>query len=155
MFVSAISPFIYTALRLTTVFCVATAVAVVVRVGADLAVVPSLGYIGGCMVAVVSEIIAFAMLAYFLDRKGHPLRITDFLVKPVLAGLVMAAVLFPARHLPLLQALPVAAAAGVAYLGALFLLRTFSNDELRLMREGLGFVGVYFRRSPRQLEGEA
>jgi len=155
MFVSAITPFIYTALRLTTAFCVATAVAVLIRVGADFAVVPSLGYIGGCMVAVVSEIVAFAILAYFLGRKGHPLRIKGFLVKPVLAGLVMAAILFPARHLPLLQALPVAAAAGIAYLGALLLLRTFSNDELRLMREGLGFVGVYFRRSSRQLEGQA
>lgn len=155
MFVSALSPFIYTALRLTTVFCLATAVAVFMRVGADLAVVPSLGYIGGCMVAVFTEIVAFAILAYFLKRKGHPLRMADFLVKPVLAGLVMAAILFPARQLPLLEALPVAAAAGIAYLGALFLLRTFSNDELRLMREGLGFVGVYFRRSPRQLEGQA
>jgi O-antigen/teichoic acid export membrane protein len=154
MFVSALSPFIYTALRLTPVFCLAMVITVLMRVGADLAVVPSLGYIGGCMVAVFSEIAAFAILAYFLKRKGHPLWMADFLVKPVLAGLFMAAILFPARQLPLLQALPVAAAAGIAYLGALFLLRTFSNDELRLMREGLGFVSVYFRTS-RKLEGQA
>ena len=106
------------------------------------------------MVAVFSEIAAFAILAYFLTRKGYPLRMADFLVKPVLAGLFMAAILFPARQLPLLPALPVAAAAGIAYLGALFLLRTFSKDELHLMREGLGFVSVYFRRSSRQLEGQ-
>ena len=31
------------------------------------------GYMGGCVVAVVSEIVAFAILAYFLKRKGHPL----------------------------------------------------------------------------------
>ena len=126
-----------------------------IRVGGDLAVVPSLGYIGGCVVAVVSEIAAFAILAYFLKRKGHPLWMANFLVKPILAGLFMAAILFPARQLPLFQALPVAAAAGIAYLAALFLLRTFSSDELRLMREGLGFVSVYFRRSPRELEGQA
>jgi O-antigen/teichoic acid export membrane protein len=155
MFVSALSPFIYTALRLTPIFCLAMVMAVLMRVGADLAVVPSLGYIGGCMVAVFSEIGAFAILTYFLKRKGHPLRMADFLVKPVLAGLLMAAILFPTRQLPLLEALPVAAAAGIAYLGALFLLRTFSNDELHIMREGLGFVSVYFRKSPRQLEGQA
>jgi O-antigen/teichoic acid export membrane protein len=155
MFVSALSPFIYTALRLTPFFCLAVGMAVLIRVGGDLAVVPSLGYIGGCVVAVFSEIAAFAILAYFLKRKGHPLWIANFLVKPILAGLFMAAILFPARQLPLFQALPVAAAAGVAYLAALFLLRTFSSDELRLMREGLGFVSVYFRRSPRELEGQA
>jgi O-antigen/teichoic acid export membrane protein len=155
MFVSALSPFIYTALRLTPFFCLAVGMAVLMRVGGDLAVVPSLGYIGGCVVAVFSEIAAFAILAYFLKRKGHPLRMADFLVKPVLAGLFMAAILFPARQLPLLLALPVAAAAGIAYLGALFLLRTFSKDELHLMREGLGFLSVYFRRSSRQLEGQA
>ena len=155
MFVSALSPFIYTAVGLTPFFCLAVGMAVLMRVGGDLAVVPSLGYIGGCVVAVFSEIAAFAILAYFLKRKGHPLRMADFLVKPVLAGLFMAAILFPARQLPLLLALPVAAAAGIAYLGALFLLRTFSKDELHLMREGLGFVSVYFRRSSRQLEGQA
>jgi len=51
--------------------------------------------------------------------------------------------------------MPAAAATGIGYLGALFLLRTFSSDELRLMREGLGFVSVYFCRSPRQLEEQA
>jgi O-antigen/teichoic acid export membrane protein len=155
MFVSLLSPFICTALRLPGVFCLAMALAVLVRVGADLAVVPNLGYIGGCVVAVFSEIGAFAILAYFLKRKSHALRMVDFLVKPVLAGLVMAAILFPARQLTLFPALPVAAAAGIAYLGALFLLRTFSNDELHLMRKGLGFLSLYFRKSPRQLEEQA
>lgn len=154
MFVSSLSPFIYTALRLPGVFCLAMALAMIVRVGADLAVVPHLGYIGGCVVAVFSEVGALAMLTYFLTRKGYPLRLADFLVKPLLAGLVMAAILFPARQLTLLPALPVLTVAGVAYLGALFLLRTFSNDELRLMREGLSFVGLYFRKSPHQLEGQ-
>jgi O-antigen/teichoic acid export membrane protein len=153
MFISALSPFFYTALRLTTVFCVAMVLTVLMRVGADLAVVPSLGYIGGCIVAVFSEVAAFAILAYFLKRKGHPLWMSDVLVKPVLAGLFMGAILFPARQLPLLPALPVAAAAAVAYLGFLLLLRTFSTDELRLMREGFGFISVYFR-TWRKLEGQ-
>ncbi len=155
MFVSSLSPFIYTALGRQGVFCLAMVLTVLVRVGADLAVVPSLGYIGGCVVAALSEIGAFAILAYFLKRKGHPLRIADFLVKPVLAGVFLAAILFPARQLTLLAALPIAAAGGIAYIGALFLLRTFSDDELYLMREGLGFLSHYFHKSPNQREGEA
>jgi hypothetical protein len=107
---------------------------------------------GACVVAVLSEISAFGILIYFLKRKGYALRITDFLVKPILAGLLMAAILLPARQLPLLPALPVAAVAGIVYLGALFVLRTFSNEELHLMGDGLGFVSFYFRRSPHQLE---
>jgi len=111
----------------------------VVRVGAELALVPSMGYIGACVVAVFSEIGAFAILIYFLKRKGYVLHITDFLVKPILAGLLMAAMLLPVRQLTLLPALSVAAVAGIVYLGALFLLGTFSNEELHLMRDGLGF----------------
>jgi O-antigen/teichoic acid export membrane protein len=152
MFVSSLFPFIFTALKLPGVFCLAMALALVVRVGAELAVVPSLGYIGACIVAVFSEIAAFAILTYFLKRKGYALHIIDFLVKPILAGLLMAAMLLPARQLTLLPALPVGAVAGIVYLGALFLLGTFSNQELHLMRDGLGFIGFYFRRSPHQLE---
>jgi hypothetical protein len=107
---------------------------------------------GACVVAVFSEIGAFAILTYFLKRKGHPLRMTDFLVKPILAGLLMAAMLLPARQLTLLPALSVATVAGIVYLCALFLLGTFSNQELRLMRDGLGFISFYFRRSSHQLE---
>src|SRR5439155_11507194 len=56
MFVSSLFPFIFTALKLPGVFCLAMALALVVRVGADLAVVPSVGYMGACLVAVFSEI---------------------------------------------------------------------------------------------------
>jgi O-antigen/teichoic acid export membrane protein len=154
MFVSSLFPFFFTALKLPGVFCLAMALALVVRVGAELALVPSMGYIGACVVAVFSEIGAFVILTYFLKRKGYALRMTDFLVKPILAGLLMAAILLPVQHLMLLPALAVAAVAGIVYLGALFLLGTFSNEELHLMRDGLGFVGVYFRRSPHQLEKE-
>ena len=83
---------------------------------------------------------------------------TDFLVKPILAGLFMAAILSRLGSFRSSQALPVAAAAGVAYLAALFLLRTFSKDELRLMREeGLSVFVMRLApsRSPRQLEGQA
>ena len=54
MFVSALSPFIYAALTANSVFLPGDwASRVLMRVGGDLAVVPSLGYIGGCVVAVV------------------------------------------------------------------------------------------------------
>jgi O-antigen/teichoic acid export membrane protein len=152
MFVSSLFPFIFTALKLPGVFCLAMALALVVRVGAELALVPSLGYIGACVVAVFSEIGAFAILTYFLKRKGYALHVTDFLVKPILAGLLMAAMLLPAQRLTPLPALTVAAVAGVVYIGALFLLGTFSSEELHLMRDGLGFLRFYFRRSPHQLE---
>ena len=152
MFVSSLFPFIFTALSLPGVFCLAMALALVVRVGAELAVVPSMGYMGACVVAVFSELGAFAILIYFLKRKGYTLQVTDFLVKPILAGLLMAAILLPARQLTLLPALPVAAVASIVYLGALFLLGTFSKEESHLIRDGLGFLSFYFRRSPHQLE---
>jgi len=154
MFVSSLFPFIFTALKLPGVFCVAMALALVMRV-ADFAVVPSLGYIGACIVAVFSEIAAFAILTYLLKRKGYALHIIDFLVKPILAGLLMAATLLPARQLTLLPALPVAAVAAIVYFAVLFLLGTFSNQELHLMRDGLGFISFYFRRSPHQLEKQS
>jgi len=78
MFVSSLFPFIFTALKLPGVFCLAMALALVVRVGAELALVPSMGYIGACVVAVFSEIGAFAILIYFLKRKGYVLHITEF-----------------------------------------------------------------------------
>lgn len=152
MFVTALSPYIFTALGRQGIFCLAMGLTVIVRIAADLVVVPTFGYIGGAAVAAFSEIGALALLVYVLARKGHPLRIADFLVKPLLSGLLMAAILYPARELKLLPALPVAAAACMVYFAALFLMRTFAPQELHLMRDGLGFIGVYVRklRPPRE-----
>jgi O-antigen/teichoic acid export membrane protein len=80
MFVSSLFPFIFTALSLPGVFCLAMALALVVRVGAELAVVPSLGYIGACVVGVFSELGAFAILPTF---QAKAIRFGgQFLVKP-------------------------------------------------------------------------
>ena len=155
MFVSSLSPFIYTALGWQRIFFFAMAATLIIRVVAELLVVPAFGYVGASAVAAFNEIGAFGILIYILNRKGYPLRIADFLFKPAMAGFLMAAILYPARQLGLLPALPVVVAASFAYLGALFLLGTFANEELRLMRDGLGFVNVYLRRFRRYREGEA
>ena len=68
MFVSSLFPFIFTALTLPGAFCLAMALALVVRVGAELAVVPSVGSIGACVVAAFSAMGVFAILIYFLKR---------------------------------------------------------------------------------------
>ncbi len=155
MFVSSLSPFIFTALGRQGIFCLAMALAVVVRVGVDLAIVPYFGYIGGSAVAAFSEITAFALLAWILARRGYPLRVADFLVKPIVAGLLMAAILYPAQQLTLLPALPFAVGSAFVYLGALFVFHVFSDEELQLMRDGLSFFNVYLRRFRSQREGEA
>ena len=156
MFVSSLSPFIYHGVGMPAYLFLGDGWrSSIIRVVAELLVVPAFGYVGASAVAAFNEIGAFGILIYILSRKGYPLRIADFLFKPAAAGFLMAAILYPARQLGLLLALPVVVAASFVYLGALFLLGTFANEELRLMRDGLSFLNVYLHRFRRYREGEA
>lgn len=139
LFVTTLFPYLFTALNQQKLFLVTTTLALALRVGLNFLLIPHFGYLSPCIAVVVSEVFVLAMWVHELGRLRLTLELKDTVLRPAVATVAMAVVLYFARNWS-----PVLAAAGclvalLAYAGTLIALRTFSSDELRLAKEGFRF----------------
>lgn len=113
-------------------FAWATGTAVVVNLGLNLALIPKFGYLAASATTVVTEA-ALVLVGWWFVRRRYRLRWARVSWRPLLAGLVMGAVLVPVASYPVYICVPI----GVAvYLAAVFLLRAVDGQELQLLRRG-------------------
>lgn len=113
-------------------FAWATGIAVVVNVGLNLALIPRFGYLAASATTVVTEA-ALALVGWWFVRRRYRLRWARVSWRPLLAGLVMGAVLVPVASYPIYICAPIGAA---VYVAAVFLLRAVDRDELQLLQRG-------------------
>ena len=102
------------------------AVALVVKVSANLLFIPRVGYLGAAIGTALAEGLFAAAVIVYVSKLGHRVQLMGLLAKPALATAVVAigAHLVP---LPILAALPLSA---IAYLVLLTWLRYWRPDEL-------------------------
>jgi O-antigen/teichoic acid export membrane protein len=114
-------------------FAWATAVAVVVNLVLNFALIPLYGYLAASATTVVTEA-AFSVAGCWLVGRRYSLPWLRLSWRVVLAGLVMGAVLVPLAGRSIAISLP----AGVAVYGAaLWLLRAVQRDEIDLLLAGM------------------
>jgi O-antigen/teichoic acid export membrane protein len=157
MFVSALFPYVYTALARQRAFLFITGIALVVRLSLELWLIPKFGYMSACIIASGCEMAPFAAFVALLGATRLGRTWLDAFVKPGFAGLVMGGALLLTRHYlgenqTLIFTVLLFGFAVLIYLGVLFSVRVFSKAELALAREALNFVGPYLR-SLRQKPG--
>lgn len=119
-----------------------SAVGVLVQIVLTIVLVLFFDVNGVAMAIVLASMLIVALDAHFVVRHVARLDFADAIVKPLLcaAGAGAVALVLDGQHLLL-----IIAAAGFTYLVSLFLLRTFSADELSLMRSIPG--GLLKKRS--------
>jgi O-antigen/teichoic acid export membrane protein len=107
----------------------AVALAAVFNVTINLIVLPRYSFVGAAITTILTEILFFSLLYLYLARRIS--RPFDFriLLKPALAGGIMALMLWFMRDQPLI---PQALVGGIAYLTTLFAVGTFSREELQV-----------------------
>ena len=115
---------------------IATAIAAVMAVVLNLALVPFFGYLGASVVTVLVEaaLCTFGWWFVQMNRPDLRLDVARLSWRILLAGLVMGAVLFPLRSLSIFLTVPLGFA---VYLVAIFLLRAVERDEYEMAAEGL------------------
>jgi len=111
-------------------FAYATGVSLVINIGLNFLLIPKYSYIGAAIATVITEIIAFSLLYFFTSREGYALHFSSLIVKPVVAGLVMAGLIYALSQLHLLIIIPVA---GFVYVALLFLLKVVGREEIDLV----------------------
>ena len=170
MFVSALFPYIYTALGRQRVFLFVTGIALVIRLALELWLIPKFGYLSACVIAASCEILPCAafmvMLVLLCDlpagwilRGRLRMTLLDTVTKPIFAGLVMGGLLLVGRRYfeaPGRFAVTIALfiVAGIVYVAVLLGARVFSRTELASAKEALSFIGPYLRslrQKPRAL----
>jgi O-antigen/teichoic acid export membrane protein len=100
----------------------------------DLVLIPYVGYKGACVANLVSESILSITLYYFLTRHIQPLPLFKIASRPLLSGLGTGMFLYVCRELSVFTLLP---SALLLYFVLLILLRTFTRDEIDLLKKNL------------------
>jgi O-antigen/teichoic acid export membrane protein len=114
----------------------ATALAAVINVALNLALIPVFGYLGASTVTVVTEAALCTFGWWFVQLRRPELRLPVIRLtwRIAAAGAIMGAVLFPIRSLSIFITVP---AGFVVYLVAVFALRAIERDEYELAEESL------------------
>ncbi len=105
----------------------------------NLALIPSLGYIAASIVTVASEVVLLVPLYWLTARELDHVSIGSVAAKPLLGSLVAAAVMLLVRvsvasHGPVLTLVAAIVLGAASYFAALVVLRTFTPDEVQLVR---------------------
>jgi O-antigen/teichoic acid export membrane protein len=101
------------------------------NVAINLLLVPRLGLVGAAVMTVVTEAILVAQYVWLLRVLLRGFMWSQVLIRPLVAAVVMAGVVFLLREAPLAVTV---LAAGATYAGLLFVLRVIGPDELRFVR---------------------
>ncbi len=150
-FLSTLFQYLFAALDEQKRFLISTCVGSVLRLLLLFILIPYFGLIGPSIAFVCAESVVVGIWIVQLTRLGYPARIFEMIWRPLVAGLCMSVFLYSAHGSHLLVRVLVGLLAVVVYSAVLFVLRTFSSEELNHAREGLGFVSPFIESWTKKL----
>jgi O-antigen/teichoic acid export membrane protein len=145
-FVSSPFPFLLTALDKQRFLMVSSLFSLALRIGLNFLLIPFYGYMGPCIAFFASETVMLIVWSDKLHRLGFPLGLVKVVWKPLVASGCIGVALYFVKGLSLLWLVPVTLLALLVYVGILLLLRAFSESDLKLAREGLGFLRPFLAK---------
>lgn len=149
-FVSSPFPFLLTALDRQRYLLVTSLFSLGLRIGLNFLLIPFTGYMGPCIAFLSSETLMLIIWSGKLNRLGFPLSLVGVVWRPLAASLCIGVGLYFVKGLSILWLVPVSLAAFLIYLLILLLLGTFSKSDLKLAKEGLGFLEPFLAKWSRQ-----
>lgn len=112
------------AIRLTFIY-------MIFNIAANLVVIPQFSYIGASVVTVLTELVNFILLYYYLSKLICQVPIQKYVWKPALATVIMT-VFMIVTNLNIFILVPISS---ILYLGLLFLFKTFSQEDIQLIKK--------------------
>ena len=100
----------------------------------NLLLLPKYGFVAASFITVITELSACIFWFHIMNVNGYNIPVHKILVKPVIASLIMG--LFVA--LVNINLIIVIVIATIIYFGVLFLLKTFSEEDIGLFKQMLG-----------------
>jgi O-antigen/teichoic acid export membrane protein len=100
----------------------------------NLLLLPKYGFIAASFITVITELSACIFWFHIMNVNGYNIPIHKILVKPVIASLIMGLFVFLIN----INLIIVIVMATIIYFGVLFLLKTFSEEDINLFKQMLG-----------------
>ena len=151
-FLSTLFQYLFAALDQQKRFLASTCVGSGLRLLLLLVLIPIFGFVGPAIAFVCSETLVVAIWMIQLARLGFDARPLEILWRPLVAAVAMALVLVVGRGMPIPWQIGTAMLASTVYVAVLFSLRTFSIEEIRHAREGLGFLSPFVESWTKKLK---
>lgn len=121
--------------QLTRFAVMATGVNLVINVVGNIILIPRIGIMGAAIMTLVSETIQAGIYFYLVKKKITDFKFFSYVWQPLIASLVMGAVIFQVQTM----ALPIVVILGAAVYGImLLLLRFFRRDDFTFIKSLLG-----------------
>lgn len=152
-FMSTIFQYAFAALDAQKSFFVTTLFGSIVRLALLLSLIPSFHFVGPAIAFVCAETFTVALWIYQLHRLGYPGHAFHLLWRPIVAGAVMAAILYLVLNFSLPWQILGAIGSLISYGLVLLALRTFSSEEIHQAREGIGFVSPFLASWTKKMKG--
>jgi O-antigen/teichoic acid export membrane protein len=145
-FVSSPFPFLLTALDKQRFLMASSLFSLGLRVALNFLLIPFYGYMGPCIAFFASEAVMLVVWAGKLERLGFSLGLFKLVWRPLLASCCIGGALYFIKSASLFWLVPAAVLALVIYLVILLGLGAFSSSDLKLAREGLGFLQPFLAK---------
>lgn len=100
----------------------------------NLLLLPKYGFIAASFITVITELSAFIFWYHIMNVNGYKIPVHKILIKPVIASLIMGLFIVLVN----INLIIVIVIAIFIYFGVLFLLKTFSEEDIGLFKQMLG-----------------
>jgi O-antigen/teichoic acid export membrane protein len=105
----------------------------------NLALIPSLSYVGAAITTIISELFLYLIILYFIRKYYSEIQINSIYFKPCFSSLIMGLFLFYFRDMNIFV---ISIFASLIYFALLFLLNTFNDEDKYLFKEILKSIKV-------------
>ena len=139
LFPSSLYMYFFTAIGKQRLYTICAGACLGLNVIVDFILVPRFTYIGACIGTLLSEFIMFYVGYFCLQKLGGKIRIMQLLWKPLSISVVIGVFLYSIKGLSMPVLLPLVFVSFFLYIIGIYLLKTFSPNELSIMRDALMF----------------
>ena len=109
-------------------------VAMLLNIVLNVLLLPRYGLIAACYITVLTELTCFMLWFHILNIHGYKINVPKILYKPIIASMVMGLSII-LLHTNMFIVIVIAT---IIYFGALYLLKTFSDEDISLIKRVLG-----------------
>ena len=116
------------------IVAVSTGIGAILNVILNLFLIPIMSYVGASITTVITEILLFALLFYYVSMHLYRLPLLNITAKTIAAGIIMGICIYYIKSFNVLMVVTIA---GVIYFLALAALGGIAKEDLTLIKEGI------------------
>jgi len=154
-FISCIYQYLFAALDAQKKFFWSTLTGSGLRVVLLVALIPRYNFVGPAIAFCIAEILTVGLWIRDLHKLGYSTHLVSMLWRPIVAGAVMAAILYGLLDAPRIWQIVGAGGSLLAYALVLLAFRTFSSEEIDQAREGISFLSPFIASWSKKLRRDS